>query len=80
MAHVLTDLHQIIMYPYRLNNDELQEMYGIRDKALSQTAVRSTNQLLKAALQDEGAQSKRKIGGTSTVTERQLVLQSLGQL
>ena len=76
----MKDLHHIMMYPFLLNDDELQEMNGIRDKALAATAVKSTHQLLNAALDNEGVKVHAGKGPTSTVTYRQLVLKSLGQL
>ena len=78
MAQVLTDLHQIMMYPFLLNNNELQEVNGIRDKALATRAVNSTHQFLNAVLDNEGVKVHAGKRPTSTVTERQLVLKSFG--
>ena len=75
---VLTDLHQIETYPFLLTDVELQEMNVIRDKALAGGAVKSTNQLLASALNNETLGRNGRSDG-STTTERQLVLQALGQ-
>ena len=45
-------------------------MNGIRDKALATSAVKSTNQLLNTALDNEGVKVHAGKGATSTVTER----------
>ena len=74
----MTDLHQIETYPFLLSDIELQEMNVIRDKALAGGAVKSTNQLLASALNNETLGRKGRSDG-STTTERQLVLQALGQ-
>ena len=78
---VLTDLNQIIIYLFLLNNDELQEMNVIRDKAFAGGAVKSTHQLLNATLGNEAgvkAHGNSK-GSGNTPTERQLAHQALGQ-
>ena len=75
---VLKDLHQIETYPFLLSDSELQEMNAIRDKALAGGAVKSTNQLLASALDNE-TRGKHWRSDGSTTTERQLVLQALGQ-
>ena len=74
----MTDLHQLIMYPFLLSDGKIHEMNVIRDKAFAGGAVKSKNQLLNAALDSEAAHGNGK-GNGSTSTERQLVLQALGQ-
>ena len=74
----MTDLHQIFTYPLLLSDSEMHEMNVIRDKALAGGAVKSTNQLLASALDNEALGEKWRSDG-STTTERQLVLQALGQ-
>ena len=74
----MTDLRQIETYPFLLTDVELQEMNVIRDKALAGGAVKSTNQLLASALDNETLGRNGRNDG-STTTERQLVLQALGQ-
>ena len=74
----MKDLHQIETYPFLLSDSELQEMNVIRDKALAGGGVKSTNQLLASALDNETLGKHSRSDG-STTTERQLVLQALGQ-
>ena len=73
----MTDLHQLFTYPLLLSDGEIHEMNIIRDKALAGVAVKSTNQLLASALDNEAHGNGK--GNGSTTTERQLVLQALGQ-